>query len=149
MMVREAAMGATVQNWGNAMKSKINSERRGEPATAERRMPRIPIVWGDGRPVCLSKSVCPLLSKTVHGFCSRWTPGGRLLHIEDGSGQRMHFDETLAKELGANADVQARMPDLVVYLEKMNRLVLVETIKCGGPISPERRSELGMMFRNS
>ena len=60
----------------------------------------------------------------------------------------MHFDETLAKELGANAEVQGRMPDLVVYVEKRNRLVLVETIKCNGPISPERRSELSRMFRN-
>jgi hypothetical protein len=60
----------------------------------------------------------------------------------------MHFDETLAKELCANAEVQGRMPDLVVYFEKRNQLFLVETIKCDGPISPERRSELGMMFRN-
>lgn len=109
-------------------------------------MPRIPIVGMDGNLFCLSKKVRPLIRKTVREFCSRWTPAGRVIHIEDGSGDRAHFDEALINETGAAAEIRGRVPNIVVYIRERNRLVLVETITKDGPISQKRRDELQSMF---
>lgn len=131
------------------MKQKLNAELSRGSAADERRMPRVPIVRADGMPVCLSRSVSPLVRAAVREFCSRWTPGGRLVHVEDGSGGRKHFDETLISELGATVETHGKMPDLVVYVKEKNRLVLVEASTSNGPINPKRRDELKSLFRNS
>jgi len=39
-----------------------------------------------------------------------------------------------------------RLPDLVVYIEERNRLVLVDAATKAGPITPKRRSKLKSAF---
>ena len=136
---------------GNAdtVKRKLKTELPRGSAAEPRRMHRIPIVGADGTPVRLGKSVSPLIRIAVREFCSRWTPGGRLVHFEDGGGSQTSSDETLMKEFGASIKTQGRMPDLVVYFEEKNRLVLVEAVTSHGPVDGKRHEELAKLFAGS
>jgi hypothetical protein len=109
----------------------------------------VPVVRPNGRPVRLSRSVSPLVRAAVREFCSRWTPGGVLVHVEDGSGERTNFDETMILELGTSVETKGRLPDLVVYVKEKDWLVLIEAATGNGPINSKRHEDLKSMFRNS
>jgi hypothetical protein len=40
------------------------------------------------------------------------------------------------------------MPDVVVYVEKKNWLVLIEAVTSQGPVNPKRRGELKALFKH-
>ena len=131
------------------MKQKRNAERSRGPGVDERQMPRVPITWADGNPICLSRSVPPLVRTVVREFGSRWTPGGRLIYVTDGAREWAHLDESLLSGLELAVETHRKMPDLVVYHKEKNRLFLIEAVTSHGPVDPKRRSELKKLFRGS
>lgn len=148
-MVVPIPIGCHRARIGGTLNRKLNIERPGVPGAEQRRMPRIPIVQADGKPVRLSEHICPLIRRAVREFCSRWTPGGTLVHVEDRGKNRAHSDETLIIELGGSIESQEQMPDLVVYVKEKNRLVLVEAVTSHGPVDGKRHAELSKLFAGS
>lgn len=112
-----------------------------------RGMTQIPVTLADGSTVTLTAGGQNVLIKAiVEDFCGRWTPGGRILYIGDAGKADPVFDEAGFATLGARLDKHGKLPDLVVYLEDRNWLVLMEAASSHGPIDGKRHSELAQLF---
>lgn len=131
------------------MKRKLNAEGSRRAAIDERQMLRVPVKRADGTPVRLSRSVLPLVRTAVREFCSRWTPGGTVLHIGDAGAEFNVLERDIFKHLGVTVKTQQRLPDVVVYFEPKNWLVLIEAVTSHGPVNPKRRGELKVLFKDS
>jgi hypothetical protein len=131
------------------MKRKLDAEGSRRPGNDERQMPRVLVKRADGTPVRLKRSVTPLVRIVVREFCSRWTPGGIVLHITDGSAEFNIRERNILKHIGATVKTHGKMPDVVVYVEQKNRLVLIEAVTSHGPVNPKRRGELKTLFKGA
>ncbi len=112
-----------------------------------RGMSQIPVTLADGSEVTLTAGGQNALIKAmVEQFCSRWTPGGRILYIGDAGKADPIFDEEGFAELGVHLDKHGKLPDLAVYLEDRNWLVLMEAASSHGPVDGKRHGELKSLF---
>jgi len=115
----------------------------------EREMKRIPVQITQGQTIYLSPGgQNVLVKKVIEEFCPRFTPGGNLAYVGDTDEKFALFDEALLNRLGVRIDAHGKMPDLVIYYEKRNWLILVEAVTSHGPVNPKRREELKELFRN-
>jgi hypothetical protein len=119
---------------------------------AAREQEMIPATTPDGRQIRLSPGGQNLLIQNIlMEFCPRWTPGGQVLYVGD-TGKRKAdpiFEQVALSALGVELDKHGKLPDLVVYLEDRNWLVLMEAVSSHGPVDTGRLVELGSLFKNS
>ncbi|MCC5807974.1 MAG: Eco57I restriction-modification methylase domain-containing protein [Opitutales bacterium] len=113
----------------------------------EREMNRIEVRLPDGSKKWLSAGGQNVLIKAiVEEFCPRFTPGGYVCYLGD-AGKKISDDEkTYFRRLGVELDPHGKMPDVVVYLEDRNWLVLIEAVTSHGPIDNKRKRELQKLF---
>ena len=116
----------------------------------ERQMARIPIKLPRGKRITLSPGgQNVLVEQIVHEFCPRFTPGSQALYVGDTDEKWAYFNEALLKTLGVTVDAHGKMPDVVVYLEEKNWLILIEAVTSHGPVNPKRHRELARLFSSS
>lgn len=92
-----------------------------------------------------------LIEKVIQEFGPRFTPDGVLLYAGD-TGQKWdsYFDETGLANLGVIVPSKgAKMPDVLIYHEAKEWLVIVEAFDTVGPIDPLRRAQLAALFAAS
>jgi hypothetical protein len=115
----------------------------------ERQMARIPLTVAKGRQITLSPGGQNVLVKRiVDEFCPRFTPGGNAVYIGDTDEKWAFFDETLLESVGITVDAHGKMPDVIIYVEDKNWLVLIEAVTSHGPVNAKRRDELKELFKN-
>lgn len=90
-----------------------------------------------------------LIEQIINEFCSRFTPGGKLLYVGDAADKWGYFDSESLEALGVNINAHGKMPDVVVHYIQKNWLVLVEAVTSHGPVDPKRRNELETVFKDS
>ena len=113
----------------------------------EREARRIPIEVAPGKTIGLSPGGQNILiDRIIDDFCSVFTPGGRTVYVGDTDEKFAYFDEALLKALGVQIDSHGKMPDVVIYHEKKNWLVLIEAVTSHGPVNPKRLNELKKLF---
>ncbi len=113
----------------------------------EREMKRIPIQISEGKTITLSPGgQNVLVEKIVKDFCELFTSGGRLVYVGDTDEKFAYFDEHLLESLGVKIEAHGKMPDVIVYVEGKNWLVLIEAVTSHGPVNPKRRGELKTLF---
>lgn len=113
----------------------------------EREMHRIPVQIAPGQEITLSPGgQNVLIEQIIHEFCPRFTPGGRVVYVGDTDEKWAYFDPDMLTSLGATFDPHGKMPDVVVYHEAKDWLVLVEAVTSHGPIDAKRRAELQALF---
>jgi hypothetical protein len=116
----------------------------------ERELNRIPVTMADGKQITLSPGGQNILIKSmVEDFCSYYTPGGQILYLGDADSKWAVSEEDVLKKLGVEIDHHGKMPDLVVYLQDKNWLVLLEAASSHGPVDAKRHAELTKLFQNS
>jgi len=114
----------------------------------EREMKRLPIQVGEGQVITLSPGgQNVLIERIIKDFCELFTSGGNLVYVGDTAQKWAYFDEPLLRSIGVTLDLHGKMPDVVVYLESKNWLVLIEAVTSHGPVSPKRRGELKQLFK--
>ncbi|AFY46017.1 BsuBI/PstI restriction endonuclease C-terminus/Eco57I restriction endonuclease [Nostoc sp. PCC 7524] len=115
-----------------------------------RNIPIIPVSLPDGQAIQLSSGGQNILIKAIlENFCPRFTPGGFVLYVGD-AGDKFIINETQKfRELGIELDPHGKMPDVVVYYEQQDWLVLVEAVTSHGPVNLKRRNELRQLFHSS
>jgi adenine-specific DNA-methyltransferase len=114
---------------------------------AERKMRRIPVVLPGGQEVTLSPGgQNELIDSMVKDFCSYFTPGGVVLYVGDAGSKWTVFDETALKRLGVVLNPHGKIPDLIVYMQDKNWLVLLEAAPKHGPVDAKRHAELRTLF---
>ena len=113
-------------------------------------MNRIPIQVAENKTITLSPGGQNILiEKIVKEFCEIFTPGGKLVYVGDTDEKWAYFDETLLRSAGVTIETHGKMPDIVVYLEQKNWLILIEAVTSHGPVNPKRRGELRTLFKDS
>ena len=114
----------------------------------EREMKRIPIQVAKDKTITLSPGGQNILvERIVTDFCEIFTGGGRLVYVGDTADKWAYFDKSLLESLGVKIETHGKMPDVVVYIEQKNWLVLIEAVTSHGPVNPKRRGELKTLFK--
>ncbi|MBE9214551.1 Eco57I restriction-modification methylase domain-containing protein [Plectonema cf. radiosum LEGE 06105] len=115
-----------------------------------RNIPMIPIILPDGQAIELSPGGQNILIKEIlENFCPRFTPGGSVLYVGD-AGDKFIVNETPKfLEMGIELDPHGKMPDVVIYYEREDWLVLIEAVTSHGPVNLKRRNELKQLFESS
>lgn len=116
----------------------------------ERAMTLIPVRLPNGRDVRITAGGQNLLIKQiVEDFCPRFTPGGMVVYVGDAGDKFRVYEPKYLEQLGIVVDEHSKMPDVVVYLQDKNWLVLIEAVTSHGPIDIKRHNELKELFRGS
>jgi type II restriction enzyme len=82
----------------------------------------------------------------VEVFCGCFTPGGHVLYVGDADTKWTIFEQEALTALGVTVDRHGKMPDLVVYMQDKNWLVLMEAASSRGPVDAKRHRELAALF---
>jgi DNA (cytosine-5)-methyltransferase 1 len=116
----------------------------------ERQMELIPVAVALGITISLSPGGQNILiEQIINEFCSRFTPGGKLIYIGGAANKWAYFDKELLLALDVKVDAHGKMPDVVVYHVQKNWLVLIEAVTSHGPVNAKRRNELQALFNDS
>ncbi len=135
--------------WEKGIKTYLSSvETLKKKYAQEREARRIPVEVAPGKTIALSPGGQNILvDRIIDDFCSVFTPGGRTIYVGDTDEKFAYFDEALLKSLGVQIESHGKMPDVVVYHERKNWLVLIEAVTSHGPVNPMRMSELKKLFK--
>ena len=115
-----------------------------------RSLPRISVSLRDRGEIFLtSGGQNELIKQIIEEFCSRFTPGGIVLYVGD-AGNKFAFQELeWMQKLGIQLDPHGKMPDLIIYYQEKDWLVLVEAVTSHGPVDLKRHHELRNLFGSS
>jgi BsuBI/PstI restriction endonuclease C-terminus. len=113
-------------------------------------MALIPVKLPNGREVRITAGgQNALIKQIIEEFCPRFTPGGLVIYVGDVGDKFRVYEQDYLASLGIIVDEHGKMPDVVVYLENKNWLVLIEAVTSHGPIDIKRHNELRDLFRDS
>ena len=116
----------------------------------KRSIEMIPVTFPDGSTVSLTAGGQNyLIKQIIEKFCPRFTQGGEILYLGD-AGDRLSDDQIRRfKEIGVRLDRHGKKPDVIVYMESKDWLILIEAVTSHGPIDQKRRNELRQLFSSS
>ncbi|MDF5733089.1 MAG: BsuBI/PstI family type II restriction endonuclease [Rhizonema sp. PD38] len=139
------------EDWSEKLRIYLTSvETLKSRYTQERKMQRIPVTVALEKVVSLSPGKHNvLIAKIIEDFCALFTPGGKLVYVGDAGDKWVHFDSESFETLGVTVEAHGKMPDVVVHDVQHNWLVLIEAVTSHGPVTPKRRKELEVVFKNS
>lgn len=104
----------------------------------------------DGQQVTLSPGgQNELIKGILEEFASRFTPGGRVLYVGDTDEKWAVFDQSRLAALGVTVDEHGKMPDVVIYFQAKDWLILIEAVTSHGPVDAKRHRELSHLFESS
>jgi len=103
----------------------------------------IPVRIASGKELKLSPGKHNLLQVSiVEEFAPRFAPGSLLLYLGDTAKKMLYVDDKLMASLSISATKHEKLPDVVLFEPKSNRLFLIEAVTSHGPVSPKRQVEL-------
>ena len=113
----------------------------------ERNKSLIPPTISDGNEIHLSPGAhSGLIKDIVTEFGPRFLGGAKVLYLGDTGAKEDFFDTEALKILGIVVDRKGKLPDVVMYQEAKNWLVLIEAVTSHGPIDGKRYIELTKLF---
>jgi type II restriction enzyme len=137
------------EDWQQTVQSFIES--RGallEIYQKSREQHRVPLRLTSGEEYHLSPGQHNELQVAViEEFGPRFVPGARLLYLGDTENKTLILDTEGFEELGIPVPSHDKLPDIVLYDEVRNWLLLIEAVTSHGPISPKRHFELEEAIR--
>ncbi|MFM2063738.1 MAG: hypothetical protein RLZZ507_3409 [Cyanobacteriota bacterium] len=115
-----------------------------------RNIPTIPFILPNGQAIYLSSGGQNNLIKDIlENFCPRFTPGGLVLYVGD-AGDKFIINETQKfRDMGIELNPHGKMPDVVVYYQQQDWLILIEAVTSHGPVNLKRHNELKQLFQSS
>ncbi len=87
-----------------------------------------------------------LIRAVIQHFAPRFAPGSAVLYVGDTGNKWAHFDEARLSSLGVNVGSHGKMPDVVLFFQDQNWLLLVECVTSHGPVDGKRHAELATLF---
>lgn len=87
-----------------------------------------------------------LIRAIIEEMAPRFIPGAILVYIGDTGEKWGFFDSGLAARLGFNVEEHGKMPDVILWHEEKNWLVLIESVTSHGPVDSKRHIELIELF---
>ena len=121
-----------------------------EQYAQERQMDMVQVRVRDGQAVSLSPGKHNgLIRLIIEDMAPRFMPGLTLVYIGDTGDKGGFFDKELAAQLVLNVEEHGKMPDVVLWYEAKNWLVLVESVTSHGPVDSKRHIELKALFASA
>jgi hypothetical protein len=116
----------------------------------ERKHARIRVKIARGKKITLSPGEhSNLIRAIIEEFAPRFAPGSVLVYAGDTGDKWGYFDAPLLAGLGVAVNPHGKMPDVVLYYESKNWLLLVESVTSHGPVDGKRHAELSKLFADS
>jgi len=114
-----------------------------------RNISTIPVSLPNGQAIYLSSGGQNNLIKDIlENFCPRFTPGGLVLYVGD-AGDKFIINETQKfREIGIDLDPHGKMPDVVIYYQQQDWLILIEAVTSHGSVN-FKNDELRKLFQSS
>lgn len=84
----------------------------------------------------------------VEDLQPRFFPNAKLVYVGDTDNKMLVLNEELVKDLKIPITRHDKLPDLIYYDSKTNRIFLIEVVTSHGPVSPKRQQELEKTFAN-
>lgn len=84
-----------------------------------------------------------IIKELVPRFCSK----AKLVYVGDAASKLLFEDQRLLRKLNIPITKHDKLPDVVLYDEEKNHLLLIEAVTSHGPISPKRQVELGGVLK--
>jgi adenine-specific DNA-methyltransferase len=115
-----------------------------------RQMDKIPVRLADGIDIYLTPGgQNELIKEVIVEFCSRFIPGGKLVYVGDAGNKFADGEVRALEQLGIKRDLHGKIPDVIVYDEQKEWLVMIEAVTSHGPVDLKRRNELSSLFSPS
>lgn len=116
----------------------------------ERQMNRVPVLLAEGVEHYLTPGKhSQLIRAIVEEFAPRFVPAGKVLYVGD-TGEKWAFSDPRGfTSVGIRVNEHGKMPDVVIYDETRDWLVLVEAVTSHGPVDAKRRKELAELFSDA
>ena len=89
-----------------------------------------------------------LIKDIIEQLAPRFLPNSTLVYIGDTGEKWGYYDQEIAGNLLFNVLEHGKMPDVILYVECKNWLVLVESVTSHGPVDSKRYIELKDLFSN-
>lgn len=87
-----------------------------------------------------------LIRNIIEEMAPRFLPESELVYIGDTGEKWGYYNQELAGNLLFNVQQHGKMPDVILYAESKNWLVLVESVTSHGPVDSKRYIELEELF---
>jgi hypothetical protein len=116
-----------------------------------REQAKIPVSTQQGQEFALSPGRhSELIKQIIEEFAQRFTPGALLVYAGDTGDKVGYYDEFIFDVLlQEELDKHGKMPDVILYYEEKDWLVLVEAVTSHGPVDAKRHEELSELFKSS
>lgn len=115
-----------------------------------REMQKLPVRLATGETMRLSPGDhSEIIKAVIEEFAPRFVPGGVLIYVGDTGEKWGYFDNELLTKLGVQVDGHGKMPDVVLYYQGREWLLLVESVTSHGPVDGKRHDELERLFAGS
>ena len=109
----------------------------------ERNLSMVSVTTSDGEQLLLSPGRHNHLQAAVlMAFVPRFCGGAALVYFGDTAKKNLHHNDELLKKLGIPFSDHDKLPDIILYEPKKERLFLIEAVTSHGPVSPKRQEEL-------
>lgn len=116
----------------------------------EREMQKVPVGIGEGKEIKLSPGKhSELIKGIIEEFGRRYAPGGKVIYVGDTGDKWGYFDTDLLEQLGVMVDSHGKMPDVVIYDQTRDWLLLIESVASSGAVTGKRHDELARSFKNA
>ncbi len=134
--------------WQPALTAWLDArETLSEKWAQERAMQMVPVSLSPQQEVLLTPGAhSELIRAIIKSFAPRFAPSAEVIYVGDTGDKSGILEEKRLTALGVTVDRHGKMPDVVLYLEKKNWLLLVESVTSHGPVNPKRHNELAELF---
>lgn len=137
--------------WGSQLKIFLNRRQTLKARYAkEREQRKLPVLIAPGEEIMISPGDhSQLIKNIIEDFCPQYVPGGMLIYTGDTGEKWGYFDQEKLVSLGVSVDSHGKMPDVVIFCQKRNWLLLIESVTSHGPVDGKRHDELARLFSKS
>jgi len=137
--------------WHGNLKSYLSEcETLASKYAKERVQNRIPVRIAAYKDITLSPGEhSQLIRAVIEEFGPRFVPDATLIYAGDTGEKWGYFDKDRLVELGVHIDAHGKMPDVVIYCERRNWIILVESVTSHGPVDSKRHHELAQLFKGT
>jgi len=136
------------EGWKPALDAWLEQRKTlAEKWAREREMQMVPVRVAPGREIALTPGGhSEIIGDIITSFAPRFAPGAEVIYVGDTGTKEAYFEEARIAELGVSIDLHGKMPDVVLYFEEKDWLLLVESVTSHGPVDAKRHNELANLF---
>lgn len=89
-----------------------------------------------------------LIEAIITKFRQKFAPNSKVIYIGDTGSKWAHVDHETFEQLGISLDPHGKMPDVVIYDQARQWLILVESVTSSGTVDGKRHDDLTKLFAN-